>query len=411
MMRAIVLSGGGSKGAYEIGVWKALRKLHISYDLVTGTSVGALNAAFMVEGNYFKAKRLWNTLNFGYLFKEKINEEISTKDLVKLYGKNILLHGGMDVENLEKLIKESIHVNRFFQSKIDFGLITVNSKTLTPLEIRKLEIEPEHLHDYLIASATCFPAFKKKQIKKEKYIDGGYYDNLPINLALKMGASEIIAVDLKAIGIKQKIIDENIPITYITPSSPLANMLVFDKMDAKRGMRLGYLDTLKTFSRLEGERFTFKKGQLQKYEEIYQKKIIEYLKALFKKNDDLLQNLLKLTLYKRISSEKNKDFFKTILESLGDLFHLDDTKIYTLEKYNRALIEQLNKEGNTHQKEIKKSFKEEKITKWLNTKWIIIYIYEKLFIAKLDKGNKDLLTIATLVPKELMQAIYLYLIS
>ena len=45
-MRAVVLSGGGSKGAYEIGVWKALRKLHISYDIVTGTSVGALNAAF-----------------------------------------------------------------------------------------------------------------------------------------------------------------------------------------------------------------------------------------------------------------------------------------------------------------------------------------------------------------------------
>ena len=53
-MRAVVLSGGGSKGAYEMGVWKALRKLHISYDIVTGTSVGALNAAFMVQKDYLK---------------------------------------------------------------------------------------------------------------------------------------------------------------------------------------------------------------------------------------------------------------------------------------------------------------------------------------------------------------------
>lgn len=45
MKLGVVLSGGGSKGAYEIGVWKALRKLNVKYDIVTGTSVGALNAA------------------------------------------------------------------------------------------------------------------------------------------------------------------------------------------------------------------------------------------------------------------------------------------------------------------------------------------------------------------------------
>ena len=48
MKRAIVLSGGGAKGAYQIGVWKALRKLKLNYSIVTGTSVGALNGAFFV---------------------------------------------------------------------------------------------------------------------------------------------------------------------------------------------------------------------------------------------------------------------------------------------------------------------------------------------------------------------------
>ena len=56
-MRAIVLSGGGSKGSYQIGVWKALRKLKIDYDIVTGTSVGALNATFMDQKKYQKAIR------------------------------------------------------------------------------------------------------------------------------------------------------------------------------------------------------------------------------------------------------------------------------------------------------------------------------------------------------------------
>ena len=55
MKRAVVLSGGGAKGAYEIGVWKALRRLSINYDIVCGTSVGALNGVLMVQKDYFKA--------------------------------------------------------------------------------------------------------------------------------------------------------------------------------------------------------------------------------------------------------------------------------------------------------------------------------------------------------------------
>lgn len=46
---AIVLAGGGSRGAYQIGVWKALREMGIDYQLVTGTSVGALNGVLMVQ--------------------------------------------------------------------------------------------------------------------------------------------------------------------------------------------------------------------------------------------------------------------------------------------------------------------------------------------------------------------------
>ncbi len=54
MKRAIVLSGGGAKGAYQMGVWKAIKKLGISYDIVTGTSVGALNAALMVQKDFLR---------------------------------------------------------------------------------------------------------------------------------------------------------------------------------------------------------------------------------------------------------------------------------------------------------------------------------------------------------------------
>ena len=60
MKRAIVLSGGGAKGGYEIGAWKAFRRLGIDFDIVTGTSVGALNGVLMVQNDFFKAYKLWS---------------------------------------------------------------------------------------------------------------------------------------------------------------------------------------------------------------------------------------------------------------------------------------------------------------------------------------------------------------
>ena len=71
-MKAIVLSGGGSKGSYQIGVWKALRKLHIKYDIVTGTSVGALNGALMVQNKFHKAIKLWSKINMELLLVMKL---------------------------------------------------------------------------------------------------------------------------------------------------------------------------------------------------------------------------------------------------------------------------------------------------------------------------------------------------
>ena len=56
---AIALEGGGAKGAYQIGVWKALDEAGIKFNAVSGTSVGALNGALMCMGDLEKAIALW----------------------------------------------------------------------------------------------------------------------------------------------------------------------------------------------------------------------------------------------------------------------------------------------------------------------------------------------------------------
>ena len=57
----LVLDGGGGKGAYQIGVWKALRETGLDKRIVqiAGTSVGGLNAALMVQGDYYLAEEIW----------------------------------------------------------------------------------------------------------------------------------------------------------------------------------------------------------------------------------------------------------------------------------------------------------------------------------------------------------------
>ena len=100
-MKAIVLSGGGSKGSYQIGVWKALRKLHIKYDIVTGTSVGALNGALMVQNKFHKAIKLWSKINMELLFGDEATNSTKIKDVLNMYRINFFKNGGWETIDLE----------------------------------------------------------------------------------------------------------------------------------------------------------------------------------------------------------------------------------------------------------------------------------------------------------------------
>ena len=126
MKRAIVLAGGGSKGAYQIGVWKALRELKIDYQIVTGTSVGALNGAFMVQQDFSQALSMWKNLNWEMIYDSSFKEDLSKWDIWKKYIQGIVFNGGMEVTGLEKTIDFYIDENKFYRSSVDFGLVTVN---------------------------------------------------------------------------------------------------------------------------------------------------------------------------------------------------------------------------------------------------------------------------------------------
>lgn len=326
-MLAVVLSGGGSKGAYQIGVWEALRKLNIRYDIVTGASVGALNGALMVQNDFKLGKQLWQNLDFNMIFQNSIQVNPKSaeglKELFLTYGK-AALKGGMNIQPLEKTITKCIDKTKFYQSSIDYGLTTINLSDLKPLSLKKAEIPKEYLVDYLIASATCFPVFPMKKIQEDYYIDGGYFDNIPIDLAISLGATEIIVVDISGNLLKKEQQIYSIPITYIRPRNKTGNFLVFHKELAKINMRYGYLDTMKVFHKLSGNKVTFEKKEYEKVKN----HILEGLAFSMKeeKHDYVVKQYQK--------RKKNPDsLLDQIVDCLGTYFDLDLTKIYTKKSF------------------------------------------------------------------------------
>ena len=409
---AVVLSGGGAKGAYEIGVWKALRKLKINYDIVTGTSVGALNGAFMVQGDYKQAQKMWENINFDMIFKDGFQGNVNTfdgvKKLISMYGKGVL-KGGLDVSKLEETINTYINPTKFYRSRIKYGLVTVNLSTLKPIRLVKENIPESLLKDYLMASATCFPAFKTKQIENQYYVDGGYSDNLPISLAVELGATEVIAVDIGGKKIFQsKTPTFDIPITHIKPRNEIGSFLVFDKSLATRNIKLGFNDTMKIFGKYEGNQLTFKKGEIDKLVKIAfpkMKRDLQNIIDTLDHNKVLLKELQVLDDY-RFLLENEKEFkneIKTIIETLGLSFGIDETVIYQKGSYYKAIKTKYNEIGEIDFEMIKDYFEENKLNKSTYENIVIKYGYELLQ----NIWNQKLPSPVLFMKQEFLSSLYL----
>lgn len=403
MKRALVLSGGGAKGSYQLGVYKAIRRLGIKIDIITGTSIGSINGALFVAGDYLKAKKLWMKVSTDNLFDYDFK---NPKDYQKV-AKEMIENKGLKFDKAEKFLEEIINEDKIRKSKMDYGLVTVNLKSRVPKMLTKDQIPKGKLISYIIASSTCFPAIEMKEIDGEYYIDGGYYDNLPINLALDMGADEIIAVDLSAIGIKQKVKDENIKIDYIKNNNKQMFTLNFDTEVAKRNIRLGYNDTMKYYKKLDGIDYTFKKGHLEKN----YNKISDYYIKLIKKI--LLSDKKKIKITEILKNKRYQNIFLNIkqgkkidreinqaLEYLATVFDIEDDKIYNIDKFNKLLIKEA------------KTLNYVKIDKNLKGKMLIGYIYNQ-YMESNDKENvyKKLFNIALVFQKDFLAALYLISIS
>lgn len=248
---ALVLSGGGARGAYEIGVWQALRELKIPIDIVTGTSVGALNGCLIAQDRFDEAVELWNNVETQMVFD--INED----------GSGFGLNTG--TSGLAEIIRKYADEKAIRNSPVDYGLVMVQLPEMKPHYLFTDQIPEGKLHDFILASSSVYPAFEAVEIDGSKYIDGGYVDVMPVQMAVDRGADHIIAVFLDALGIlRKKRLREaekhTKSLRVIKSDIDLGDVLKFDTNNSKRIMRLGYLDTMKSYDIYDGSKYTFEKN-------------------------------------------------------------------------------------------------------------------------------------------------------
>ena len=261
---AIALEGGGAKGAYEAGVWKALDEAGVRYNAVAGTSVGALNGAMMAAGELDTAIGLWENVKFSQVFDadDAQMKKIYDKDLDGLDVKGILRDvvgivrdGGLDIEPLQQMMKTYINEEKIRNSEVEFFFVTYSLTDMEEVELSAKELEEGKLIDMLLASASV-PVFRRKKLDGKDYVDGSVQNIVPIDSLLKRGYRDIITIRIYGVGFEKKIqIPEDANVITIAPKEKLGGILKFDAESTKRDMTLGYFDGMRMLYGLAGEKY------------------------------------------------------------------------------------------------------------------------------------------------------------
>lgn len=264
---ALVLGGGGAKGAYQIGAWKALREANIRIQAIFGTSVGAINACLIGQGDYFRAEQLWSSLTISQILDipqelildGKLNLTPKTIPLLRTFLHTTFKEGGLNTQPLVYLIKSYLNEEKLRKSGIDIGLVSLQLDTLQPLKAFLSDTKPGTWADYLLASAA-FPGFKSPKIGTTSFIDGGLYNNLPHELARQRGYRRIIVVDNSGLGNNRPPQLAGTETIYIKNTMSFGGEFDFTPHILRNWMKLGYYDALHALDLIDGQLFFYRKN-------------------------------------------------------------------------------------------------------------------------------------------------------
>lgn len=266
MKLGIALAGGGARGAYQIGAWKALKEHNIfdKIEAFSGASVGSLNAVLFAMGDYNLAFKTWMSLDKDSLFnlEKHILKRVFKEKL------NFLNRGVYSTRRLEKLLSETVDFSKIKEKEVYvasthlgtekstfFDLLNVNYKHFFKSDQQVVytninDAKEEDKGKLLLASCAIPVAFKPIEIEHETYYDGGLLDNTPYQPLIDAGCDTIIVIDLftfSSMRVK-KITDATVYTLY--PKKSLRGILDFNHKFIERRFNLGYEDMNKLLDKI-----------------------------------------------------------------------------------------------------------------------------------------------------------------
>jgi NTE family protein len=357
-MQGLVLEGGGAKGAFHVGALKALFEKGYCFEGVMGTSIGAVNGVMVAQGDFPLLYQLWNNMSPSaalgldeyYLarFREK-KTDVSALKYIWSELKRVVSEKGLSTDKFVSLLNQYINEDKLRASPCEFGIVTVDiSDGWTPIEIFKEDMPPGTVKDYVIASAY-FPAFRREPINGKKYMDGGIYDNLPINPLIRKGFDNIIALRTMSSMPHRKVIDQSVKITYINPSEPLGKTLDFSTDHIQYNMRLGYYDCLRRLERLDGMRYYLYPADDREVLAALEKQdytVFSALSAILGINGTKREILLALAKAVGNADTNLADVFLKWLEPYAEIYGVERFRLYKFSDFFKALcLQAANTDG------------------------------------------------------------------
>ena len=262
----IVLEGGGAKGAYQVGAWKALDEAGVKISAIAGASVGSLNGALMCMGDLKRAEDIWKNISYSdvmnvddELMKNLKSKNFRSLDLNEVLNSSwqLVRDRGFDITPLRQLMAGAIDEEKIRNSDRKLFAITYSVTDRKELAVDINQAEPGTMADMLLASAY-FMAFKNEKLQGKRYIDGGGVNNVPLDVLLDRGYRDIIIIRIYGWGFdKERVVKvpEDANIHHIAPRQSLGGILEFEKRQARKNMTLGYYDGLRFLYGLSGRAY------------------------------------------------------------------------------------------------------------------------------------------------------------
>jgi NTE family protein len=186
MTTAFVLGGGGLLGAHEVGMLRALSEAGIRPDLVVGTSIGAVNGAFVAadpEGAAERLTDLWRGDSLRMVFSETVLERA-----VLLARSGTHLHA---IEPLRRLLAEKLPIEEFAGLRLPFQCVAASIEQATARWFASGPLVPA-----VMASCAVPGLLPPVELDGSHYFDGGLVDSIPVGRAVALGASTVYVLQV-----------------------------------------------------------------------------------------------------------------------------------------------------------------------------------------------------------------------